>query len=334
MPGGGGDLTFWTSYDTEADWDFLTVEARTADGDDWTTLPEANGRTTQSTGDSCPAGWFELHPFLERYQTFNDTTPPTCSPTGDGGEWNAASGNSNGWQEWTINLNDYAGETVEISIAYVSDWATQGLGVFIDDVTLPDGTSTSFETGLEGWEVTGPPQGSGANANNFEVTTAGGFPVGASITHTGHDPDGLRVRGHRDAGGTHRGDGPRARSPARLSGGHGRRGRGPAAPPTWPYESAATSLWWRSSSGGAPCSTHSPPSRRLIDPARASSPIAVVTDGRWAPTRSASRWWLSGSGTTTPSVWTRPQRSARCQSVSSSRSSTRWWWEIASATAR
>jgi hypothetical protein len=32
--------------------------------------------------------------------------------------------------------------------------------------------------------------------------------------------------------------------------------------------------------------------------------MAVVTDWRWAPTRSARRWWLSGSGTTMPSVWT------------------------------
>ena len=35
-----------------------------------------------------------------------------------------------------------------------------------------------------------------------------------------------------------------------------------------------------------------------------------------------------------PSGVTLPQRSARCQSVSSRRSSTRWWWAIASATAR
>ena len=62
---------------------------------------------------------------------------------------------------------------------------------------------------------------------------------------------------------------------------------------------------------------------------RTRSPIAVVTDGRWAPTRSASRWWGSGSGTTMPSGVTRPQRSARCQSVSSRRSSTRWWWAMA-----
>jgi Zinc carboxypeptidase len=181
VPATGGNLTFWTSYDTEADWDFLAVEARSANGE-WTTLPEATGHTSTSTGQSCPAGWFELHPHLEHYQTLNPTSPPTCSPTGTSGEWNAASGNSNGWQQWTIDLGDYAGETVQISIAYVSDWATQGLGVFIDDVTLPDGTSTSFETGLEGWTVSGPPEGSGANANDFEVITAGGFPVGASIT--------------------------------------------------------------------------------------------------------------------------------------------------------
>lgn len=87
-----------------------------------------------------------------------------------------------GWQEWSIDLSAYAGETVEISIAYVSDWSTQNLGVFLDDVTLPDGTTTSFETGLDGWQVSGPPSGSGANGNDWIVTDAGGFPVGAAIT--------------------------------------------------------------------------------------------------------------------------------------------------------
>jgi len=179
VPAGGGSLKFWTSYDTEEHWDFLTVEARTAGGDDWTTLPDANGHTTQDTGDSCPEGWNDLHPFLEHYQTLN---AGSCSPTGSSGEWHAASGNSNGWQEWSIDLNDYAGQTVEISIAYISDWSAQNLGVFVDDVTLPDGTTTSFEAGLDGWTVAGPPPGSGANANNWTRSNADGFPVGASIS--------------------------------------------------------------------------------------------------------------------------------------------------------
>jgi hypothetical protein len=184
VPAGGGNLTFWTSFDTEADWDHVFVEARHANGTDWTTLPDANGHTTQATGESCKAensgGWRTLHPQMDHYQTQSGTS--ACTPTGTTGAWNAASGNSGGWQQWSINLDAYAGSTVEISIAYASDWATQNLGVFLDDFAWPGG-STSFEGGDSGgWQPSGPPAGSGANANNFEITDAGGFPVGASIT--------------------------------------------------------------------------------------------------------------------------------------------------------
>ena len=183
VPGAGGELTFWTSYDTEEHWDFLFVEARTPGGADWTTLPDANGHTTQDTGESCQqdtsGGWRTLHPHLDHYQT--QTGASTCDPTGTSGAWNAASGNSGGWQQWRIDLSPYAGRNVEISIAYASDWATQGLGVFVDDVALPDGTSTSFETGLDGWAFTGPPAGS-SSTNNFTRTDASGFPVGNAIS--------------------------------------------------------------------------------------------------------------------------------------------------------
>ncbi len=178
VPAAGGSLTFWTSYDTEPAWDHLFVEARTPGGDDWTTLPDANGHTTTATGDSCPAGWVDLHPQLAHYQTWDGAN--TCTGTGTTGAWNAASGNSAGWQEWSIDLAAYAGQTVEISIAYASDWAVQGIGAFVDDITLPDGTSTSFETGLDGWAITGP-ETSAPNVNNFIRTDASGFPVGNAI---------------------------------------------------------------------------------------------------------------------------------------------------------
>ncbi|MEQ6901901.1 M14 family zinc carboxypeptidase [Nocardioides sp. YIM 152588] len=181
VPAAGGDLSFWTSYDTEADWDYLAVEVQRPDGT-WTTLPDANGHTSQGTGLSCPSGWAaQLHPQLDAYQTVNGDG--TCSPTGTTGEWNAASGNSGGWQEWSIDLSAFAGETVQVAISYISDWGTQNLGVFVDDVTLPDGTSTSFEGGdTGGWEASGPPEGSAPNANNWVVTDASGFPVGAVIS--------------------------------------------------------------------------------------------------------------------------------------------------------
>jgi hypothetical protein len=181
VPAAGGNLTFWTSYNTEADWDFLFVEVAPAGTDNWTTLPDANGHTGTSTGLSCPSGWFELHPWLERYQTVISDTE--CAPTGTSGAWNAASGDSAGWQEWSIDLDAYAGGSVDIRISYASDWATQGLGVFVDDVTLPDGSSTSFEGGdTGGWVVSGPPPGSAPNVNNFVFTTATGFPEGAAIS--------------------------------------------------------------------------------------------------------------------------------------------------------
>ena len=183
VPARGGSMTFWTSYDTEASWDHLFVEARTPGGDDWTTLPDANGHTSQDPGESCKeensGGWRTLHPQLDHYQT--QTGPSTCDPTGTSGAWHAASGNSSGWQEWSIDLSAYAGRTVEVSISYASDWATQGIGVFLDDITLPDGTTTSFETDLGGWQVSGPPEGSGANTNDFIQTDASGFPVGNTI---------------------------------------------------------------------------------------------------------------------------------------------------------
>lgn len=182
VPAGGADLSFWTSYDTEAEWDHLVVEAHTPGQDDWTTLPDLNGNTSQSTGQSCPAGWNELHPQVDFYQTFVDET--TCEPTGSGGgEWNAASGNSGGWQQWSVDLDAYVGGQVEVSIAYISDWATQGLGVFVDDIEVSTGEgSTSFEGGdTAGWAVTGAPPGSAPNPNDFIITTAAGFPEAAVV---------------------------------------------------------------------------------------------------------------------------------------------------------
>ena len=176
---GSAELTFWTSYDTESHWDHLFVEARTAGGDDWTTLPDANGNTETTPGDSCASGWRDLHPHLDHYQTWDGAS--TCTATGTTGAWHAASGNSGGWEQWRIDLSEWRGQTVEVSIAYATDWSVQNLGVFIDDVVLPDGTSTSFETDLGGWTV-GQPADSGANANNWIRTDASGFPVGAAIS--------------------------------------------------------------------------------------------------------------------------------------------------------
>jgi Zinc carboxypeptidase len=180
------ELSFFTSYDTEQDWDFLFVEAHTVGQDDWVTL-EVPGITGHGTGESCAAGWFELHPSLEQYQSAACINDPAFETD----TWNAASGRSPGWEEWTVDLSPWDGKQVEVSISYASDWATQGLGVWVDDVDGP-GTAgdTGFETGLDTWTVGDPTEiGSGVNPLDWIATPDVGFTEGAMTSMTPADAD-------------------------------------------------------------------------------------------------------------------------------------------------
>jgi len=200
VPAGGAQLSFWTSYDTEESWDHVAVEAHTPGQDDWTTLPDLGGGTSDSVGESCPAGWRELHPQLDHYQTY-DADASTCTSSGTTGDWNAASGSSGGWRQWTVDLAGYADGQVEVSISYISDWSTQGLGVFVDDISTSTGEgTTSFENGdLGGWEISGPPPGSAPNPNDFIITTAAGFPEAAVVATPGSLMTGFGFEGIDDA---------------------------------------------------------------------------------------------------------------------------------------
>ncbi|UUZ60637.1 DNA topoisomerase IB [Nocardioides sp. B-3] len=62
----------------------------------------------------------DIHPFVAHYRGAD------CSPIGTTGEWHAATGNSAGWQEWDVDLSAYAGQQVEVSISYLTDWGTPG----------------------------------------------------------------------------------------------------------------------------------------------------------------------------------------------------------------
>lgn len=75
-----------------------------------------------------------------------------------------------------MDLSAYAGQTVEIHISYASDWATQNLGVFVDDIEITGLPLEDFETGMGDWTVSMAP-GSGA-FNNWERVTGAGFPEG------------------------------------------------------------------------------------------------------------------------------------------------------------
>jgi hypothetical protein len=174
LPAGTPTLTFWISYDIETAWDFAFVEIAEAGTDNWTTLPDINGLTTQSTGDSCASGWVDqIHPFLANYMD------DACNPTGDTGEWHAFTGNSSGWQQVVMDLSAYAGTTVEIYISYATDWATPKLGVFVDDIEISGQPLEDFEVGMGDWTASVAP-GSGA-LNNWIRMTGAGFPEGSAM---------------------------------------------------------------------------------------------------------------------------------------------------------
>ena len=186
-------MQFAVSYDTEPNFDYVFVEAHTVGQDDWTTLPDLNGHTSDDTGGGCPDPspfWLQENPFLGHYITrtvAGDVV--TCTPTGTSGAWNAATGNSAGYQDWKVDLSAYKGKQVELSITYATDPAVTGLGLFLDDVSITDGATTlattSFEDGLGGWAVPGAPADSGANSADWKQSTSLGYVDGPGVA-TGH----------------------------------------------------------------------------------------------------------------------------------------------------
>ncbi|MFF8828872.1 M14 family zinc carboxypeptidase [Streptomyces sp. NPDC015131] len=166
-------LGFRLSHDTEAGYDHVVVEARTAGQDDWTTLPDTQGRSTSAVPADCAEGYYLAgHPFLAHYLTLGEDG---CTATGTTGAWHAFTGTSGGWQPVSVDLSAYAGKRVEVSVSYVSDPGTGGTGVFVDDTELIVGGTREgegFETSFGPWSVSGPPAGSPGNAGDWARSPA------------------------------------------------------------------------------------------------------------------------------------------------------------------
>ncbi|WP_411106135.1 M14 family zinc carboxypeptidase [Streptomyces sp. cmx-4-9] len=150
------------NWNTEEGYDHAVLEARTAGGDDWTTLPEAGGLTSAAVPEECAAGFLlNDHPFLGRYLTLG---PDGCTPQGSSGAWNSFTGSSGGWKQVSFDLSAYAGRSVEVSLSYVTDPGSGGRGVFADQVRLDvggaDRETEGFESGLGTWAAQGAPAGS------------------------------------------------------------------------------------------------------------------------------------------------------------------------------
>nr|MBX2810688.1 immune inhibitor A [Myxococcales bacterium] len=152
VPADGASLTFDVQGVTEAGYDFFVVEARTAGGEDWTTLPDVGGRAQPEGLDDC-AGLLAIHPALSNYLS---TEGEGCLPQGASGEWWAFSGEFDGTETWVIDLSAWSGQEVEVSLSYITDASVRQVGVFIDNILVSTGEGgSSFEEDedpLDGWE--------------------------------------------------------------------------------------------------------------------------------------------------------------------------------------
>lgn len=99
----GDELTFWTWYDIEDDYDYAYVEVSTDGGLSFETIP--GDITTNS------------------------------NPNGNN-EGNGINGSSNGWIFATFHLSAFRGEHVKVRFRYSTDANTLGAGFYVDDVDL------------------------------------------------------------------------------------------------------------------------------------------------------------------------------------------------------
>ena len=125
-------------------------------------------------------GWVELHPQLAHYQTWDGRRPARA--TGTHRRLERRERQLGGWQQWSIDLSAYAGEDRrDLHRLRQRLGARRASASSSTTSRSPTAPARSFETGLDGWAITGPPAGSAPNANNFIRTDASGFPVGNAI---------------------------------------------------------------------------------------------------------------------------------------------------------
>lgn len=115
-------LSYWMWYDLEEDYDYLYLET-SLDGETWQILTTPSGTAEDPSGNSY--GW-------------------------------AYNGQTNGWQQETVDLSQFAGQQVYLRFEYITDAAVNGDGFLLDDVEIPEiGYFTDFETDNGGWDPAG-----------------------------------------------------------------------------------------------------------------------------------------------------------------------------------
>lgn len=115
-------LSYWTWYDIEKDWDYVHLAA-SMDGQIWTLLDTPSGTDYDPSGASF--GW-------------------------------SYTGQSNGWTQEQVDLSEFAGQKVQLRFEYITDALVNGEGFLLDDIQIEAiNYSSDFEANDGGWEAVG-----------------------------------------------------------------------------------------------------------------------------------------------------------------------------------
>ena len=203
------DLSFTASYDTEPGWDYLIVEAHTVGQDDWTTLPDANGHTTErlrATAAARRSRSTEEHPFMAHYVTLHPETSPgagdaTCDNDGHDGHVQRAPPGTPA-ASWTFSvrpqrLRGQAGRAVDhvhqrrgLRRASASSSTTPR-----SRPTAPRWPRRPSRTASAAGLSPGAPGAAAATPTTGSRSTSVGYVDGPGVATERHDLLGLRPRG-------------------------------------------------------------------------------------------------------------------------------------------
>ena len=119
---GSMNISYWTWYDIEEDWDYVYLEVST-DGETWDILTTPSGTDYNPSGNSY--GW-------------------------------GYTGATENWIQETVDLSQYAGQNVFIRFEYITDAAVNGQGMLLDDISIDAiNYQSDFEADDGGWEAAG-----------------------------------------------------------------------------------------------------------------------------------------------------------------------------------
>lgn len=127
------ELSYYTWYDLEEDYDYLYLTAST-DGENWDIIHTPSCTRLDPSGNNYDCGY---------------------------------NGASDGWILETVDLSNYAGQQVTMQFEYVTDAAVNGEGLLLDNVSVAAvGYFTDFEEDNGGWK----PEGFARIANKLPQT--------------------------------------------------------------------------------------------------------------------------------------------------------------------